>query len=430
MIDIGTSKSDLGFLSESFEVVTCVDLSQMDTQIAQFNLSVGVVRLSHSSDEQLFSYLQASLLVNPRFRWILTVPARYENMSKVLQMEPSVCWDYFHDPVPKDTFVNTIGHAVGLTSPYPYECSARVTREIKQNQMVKGTSKSLLILEREIKTYAFSDCPVLIRGETGTGKSRCAELIHATSNRRLEPFITVNCGAIPESLIHSELFGHEKGSFTGAASRHVGHFERANKGTLFLDEIGDLSLPMQVHLLQFLETKQLMRVGGSQWINVDCRLILATHVNLEEAVVEGNFREDLYYRINVLTMDLPAYRKLECDRVVLADNLLSELSDENKALSPASLKMIESYDWPGNVRELKNRLERACVVSESPLIEPIDMGFCVKGGIKTGSSKRSPVSGQELLATLEHSNNNISAAARKLNVSRTTMYKLMKKYLH
>ena len=430
MIGTGTSKFDLGFLNDGFEVVTCTDLSKLDFQIAQYNLSVGVVCLSKSYDEHLFCHLQDSLLVNPHFRWIFAIPSGYEHIPEILNMEPNVCWDYFHDPIPKDTFVNTLGHAIGLTSPSIGEQETLVTSKAIQNQTIKPKCEKLRQLESEIKTYAFSDCPVLIKGETGTGKSRCAERIHATSNRRLAPFITVNCGTIPESLIHSELFGHEKGSFTGAASRHIGQFERANKGTLFLDEIGDLSLAMQVHLLQFLETKRLMRVGGNQWIDVDCRLILATHVNLEEAVVEGNFREDLYYRINVLTMDLPAYRQLESDRLVLARNLLSELSDSGKQFSKASIDRIESYDWPGNIRELKNKIERACVVAQSNLLKPEDLGFPTQAYTKSRPCRRPLISGEKLLATLEHSNNNISAAARELNVSRTTMYKLMKKYLH
>jgi DNA-binding NtrC family response regulator len=248
--------------------------------------------------------------------------------------------------------------------------------------------------------------------------------------------ITINCAALPASLIHSELFGHEKGAFTGAQSRYIGHIERANHGTLFLDEIGDLSLDLQVNLLQFIEDHRIERLGGHQQLEIDCRILFASHIDLENAIDEGRFREDLYHRLNILRLHVPSLRDRKQDMPSLTEVFLGHYAPEGKhfLLSDEAQTMVQAYDWPGNVRELKNRLQRAIVMADSPIIAPEDLGIVqaiarqnMVGNEAELAGKRTETDTELLLAAIERNNHNISAAARELNISRTTFYRLVKK---
>src|SRR6202140_2535896 len=225
----------------------------------------------------------------------------------------------------------------------------------------------------QVERVAASESRVAIQGETGTGKELIARTIHQKSARRAGPFVTLNCAAVPGELIESELFGHEKGSFTGAASRHVGKFEQAARGTLFLDEIGDMPAVMQAKLLRVLEEGEIERVGGSGTVRVDVRVVVATHRNLEELVRNGGFRQDLYHRIFVFPITLPPLRERRGDIPVLVEHFgkrISEINDwKPKRFSPAALKALERYAWPGNVRELRNAVERLLLLAESEVDE-------------------------------------------------------------
>jgi len=226
---------------------------------------------------------------------------------------------------------------------------------------------------------ASSRATVLIQGESGTGKELLARLIHQLSPRSVKPIITVNCGALPESLIESELFGHEKGAFTGAAARRIGRFEEADGGTLFLDEIGELTMPVQVKLLRFLQEREFQRVGGNSNIRADVRIISATNRDLDGMVKEGKFREDLFYRLNVVVMSIPPLRERRDDIPVLMDFFLKRFASENGkdivGISSEARDLLMKYDYPGNVRELENIIERAVVIARNEVLSLEDLPF-------------------------------------------------------
>jgi Nif-specific regulatory protein len=253
--------------------------------------------------------------------------------------------------------------------------NALLKRELQQKydfRNIVGTSKEMREIYEQIAQVAPSHTTVLIRGESGTGKELAAHAIHYNSQRSAKPFVKVNCAALPESLIESELFGHEKGAFTGAIARKRGRFEMAEAGTLFLDEIGDLSPAMQVKLLRVLQEREFERVGGVETVRVNVRLIAATNVDLEQAVQDGRFRSDLYYRLNVFSIYLPPLRERKTDILLLADHFLEKYGRQNgkriKRISTPAIDMLVSYHWPGNVRELENVIERSTLVCEGSVI--------------------------------------------------------------
>ena len=299
-----------------------------------------------------------------------------------------------------------------------------------------------------IRKVGSIDVPVLVLGESGTGKELVARAIHENSLRKNGPFVPINCGAIPENLLEAELFGHEKGSFTGAQARVQGKVEFAHGGTLFLDEIGDMPLLLQVKLLRFLQEKVIQRVGGREDIQVDARIVAATNIDIEEATQSGAFREDLYYRIGVVTVQLPPLRERGEDIALLANLFMRRFAGEFKqrvrCFSVASLRALNAHDWPGNIRELENRVKRAVVMAESQTIEPKDLGFAtepvaeqeveptISSGLDVSGLKlkeaRSLVEKRLLAEVLDDTNGNILKAAETLGVSRPTLYDLMKKH--
>jgi two-component system NtrC family response regulator len=236
-----------------------------------------------------------------------------------------------------------------------------------------GQSPEMLGVFATIRKVAASDVPVLILGESGSGKELVARALHRESLRRDGPFIPINCGAIPENLLEAELFGHEKGAFTGAQARVQGKFEYADKGTLFLDEIGELSTILQVKLLRFLQDQVIQRVGGREDIKVDTRILVATNVDIGKAIEAGSFREDLYYRIGVITISLPPLRHRGEDVILLATLFQRRFSEafrkRVRGFSAAALEALRAYDWPGNVRELENKVKRAVIMAEGPMLE-------------------------------------------------------------
>jgi two-component system NtrC family response regulator len=297
-----------------------------------------------------------------------------------------------------------------------------------------GTSVQMQEVFTAIRKVATTDAPVLITGENGTGKELAALAIHRSGSRRDGPFVAINCGAIPENLLESELFGHEKGAFTGAHIQRKGRVELARGGTLFLDEIGDLSTPLQVKLLRFLQEHQIERVGGREQIEVDVRVIAATNRDLKAAMREGRFREDLYYRLGVVTVPLPPLRDREGDIALLATTLLQRFGAEaNKKISaftPQALRAMERYQWPGNVRELENRVKRAVIMAEGAKITPADLDLDSGPAKYEGTTlkeAREAVEKEFVQRALKRHNGNVTRAASELDVSRPTMYELMEK---
>ncbi|MCK2185028.1 sigma-54 interaction domain-containing protein [Halomonas getboli] len=304
-----------------------------------------------------------------------------------------------------------------------------------EGEMV-GNSRVMKALFKAIHKVAAVDAPVLIQGESGTGKELAAKAIHGQSSRNDAPFNAINCGALPANLIQSELFGHEKGSFTGATQRKIGIIEHSDGGTLFLDEIGDLPLDMQVNLLRFLENSTIQRVGGLKEIQVDLRVLAATHIDLEKAVEEGRFREDLYHRLNVLQIQVPSLRDRGEDITTLAHYFFKKFSGEKPLIvngfSKESLSVMLLYEWPGNIRELINRVRRAMVMSEHPLIRPADLGLERRHSTSRYASSleeaRDQAERSVVMASLTRNTFNIQNAARELGISRVTLYRLMEKH--
>lgn len=303
-----------------------------------------------------------------------------------------------------------------------------------------GQSPQMLEVFSSIRKVAPSEVAVLITGESGTGKELVAKAIHGLSMRRSGAYIAINCGAIPENLLESELFGYEKGAFSGANNRVQGKVEYANKGTLFLDEIGELPLNLQVKLLRFLQEKTIQRVGGREDIAVDARIIAATNRDIVKEAEAGTFREDLFYRISVIHLVLPPLRERGEDIMLLANFFLRRFGNEFKKkarrFSDSSIKLLESYEWGGNVRELENRVQRAVIMSESSIIEPETLDFSLKSareGIHsftnlTLKDAREMVEREMVIAAIENQKNNMAKVAHVLGISRPTLYDLVKKH--
>jgi two-component system NtrC family response regulator len=285
-----------------------------------------------------------------------------------------------------------------------------------------------------IRRVSPTDATVIITGESGTGKELVARAIHYLSPRKDKPFGVINCGAIPENLLESELFGHEKGSFTDAHIKKIGKFELANKGTIFLDEIGELSLSLQVKILRFLQERVIERVGGSEQIALDVRIIAATNTDLKKKIQEGTFREDLYYRLSVVGIWLPPLRERGKDILLLANFYLNKLSQESakkiKGFSPEAIKAMEHYSWPGNIRELENKLKRAVILSNNSFISCEDLGLEVNKDNQASLLKeaREQLDIKFIKEALAKNKGNVSRAAKKIGVSRVSFYDLMKKY--
>ncbi|MEO8592686.1 MAG: sigma-54 dependent transcriptional regulator [Candidatus Solibacter sp.] len=279
---------------------------------------------------------------------------------------------------------------------------------------------------------------VLIQGESGTGKELVARAIHNAGDRAAKPFVAVSCAALAETLLESELFGHEKGSFTGANSQKRGKFEMADTGTIFLDEIGDISPKLQVDLLRVLQDRAFYRVGGGEEVKVDVRVVAATHVNLQQAVAEGRFRDDLYYRLNVIEIRIPPLRARREDIPLLAEHFVERLSHELgknvSEISEGALRLLLDHNWPGNVRELENAVERAMVTCRGKVLTELDFGFLVESG---GQAAAWPVPAGMTMqdmervlitTTIQRTKGNIKEAASVLGIDRSTLYEKIKKY--
>ena len=297
--------------------------------------------------------------------------------------------------------------------------------------IIAKSPKMLKIFEL-IKTIAPTTATVLIIGETGTGKEVIARAVHHQSQRRNKPFIATSCAALPESLLESELFGHEKGSFTGAVERKKGKFEAGDRGTLFLDEIGEINANTQVHLLRALEEKKITRVGGNEEIEVDVRVISATNRDLRSMVKQGKFREDLYYRLNVVKIDLPLLKDRREDILPLAEHFLKKYTEENnksiKKFSSEVVKFMLNYSWPGNVRELENMIERGVILSKANSITLDELPQDIIHPSPVEGKTIEAVERNHIINVLEETKGNITKAADILGIRRMTLYNKLKKY--
>lgn len=415
--------------------ITCEtgDPKEAEKLVKSRQVSVGVILFNTDFDEYHLAQI-SDLLTLSGVKWVALVSDDCLRNNKIIQLIGECFFDYHKLPIDSWRLSTTLGHACGMAQLEKLSTD-QLLHNIGNNSII-GNSSVMQKFKNKITRVAKVDAPVLIIGESGTGKELAAHAVHDQSNRSSGPFEAVNCAALPASLIQSELFGHEKGAFTGAGHRKIGCFEAANGGTIFLDEIGDLSLELQINLLRIIEQKVVRRVGGTRDVPIDIRVVAATHIDLEKAVKEKRFREDLYYRLNVLRLDIPPLREREDDVELLAHHFLKEFLKTTcngvRGFGAQSLKAMRSYEWPGNVRELINCIQQASAMCDQALISPRDLG-----SIERRRTNRSPMKldiaraqseKQTIDLALRNSGKNISLAAKELGVSRSTVYRLVEKH--
>jgi two-component system NtrC family response regulator len=345
-------------------------------------------------------------------------------------------YDFYQKPIDIEVLRMIVGRAEQM---FALEAeNRRLIDAASTNSPIDGiiaTSPEMLQVLRNIEKLAPTDVAVLLLGESGTGKELLAHAIHKLSRRASGPFVPINCAAIPETLLESELFGHEKGAFTGALRQNIGRIESANHGTLFLDEIGDVPQPMQVKLLRFLQDQIVERIGSRRPVQVDVRIVCATNQDLDRMMAEGRFREDLYYRLNEVAIRVPALRERPADAVVLASFFLrrfaAEYGRQTRGLSGSALTAIREYSWPGNVRELENRIKRAVVMTDGPLVSAADLDLPYSDEDAKSldiRAARARAEREVIQLALTRTGLNLSKAAKLLGISRPTLYDLMQQH--
>jgi two-component system NtrC family response regulator len=344
-------------------------------------------------------------------------------------------YDFYQKPIDIDVLQLIVSRAEHM---FELEAENRRLAEGAATSLIDGIiagSVEMLRVLRNIEKIAPTDVTVLLLGESGTGKELLAQAIHKMSGRVRAPFVPINCAAIPETLLESELFGHERGAFTGAVKQSIGRIESADHGTLFLDEIGDVPLHMQVKLLRFLQDQIIERIGGRKPVQVDVRIVCATNQDLDRLMAEGRFREDLYYRLNEVTVRVPPLRERLGDVAVLASCFLRRFASEYgrpvRGFASAALAAIKDHPWPGTVRELENRVKRAVVMADGPFLSAADLGLSASGeepqslGIRAA---RARAEREVLQLALAQAGSNLSKAAKLLGISRPTLYDLMQQH--
>lgn len=424
-------------LNEEYDILLAEDRSSALEQMrlhrpSLIALDLGLPPMPRGADEGLKTL--GEILVLDHLTKVIVVTGNQDKASALKAIDQGA-YDFFVKPADLQELKVVLRRATFL---YRLERENIALREQVGRQgfdEIMGESPLMQRVFSIIKKVATTDASVLVVGESGTGKELVAKAIHRSSNRNQGPFITINCGAIPETLLESELFGHEKGSFTSADSRRKGKFEYADGGTLFLDEIGELSPALQVKLLRFLQEHQIERVGGRETIAVDVRVIAATNRDLKREIAEKRFREDLFYRLGVVTVEMPPLRERGEDVVLLAKAFLQKYAlqyqRELTGFSQGAISAIKAYTWPGNVRELENKVRRAVIMSEGKFLTANDLD------LPSSMDETPPVSLREIreqterehiLKVLRKLDWNISKAALELDISRPTLHDLIKKY--
>jgi DNA-binding NtrC family response regulator len=365
----------------------------------------------------------------------LIIMTGYASVETAVESLKNGAYDYITKPFDPDELVYLVRRALEHRATKREVVRLRENlREVFPRSDLIGQGPSMKRVTELIETVAPTDATVLVTGESGTGKEIVARAVHALSPRRYMPLVVIHCGALTESLLESELFGHERGAFTGAQARKKGKFEVADGGTVFLDEIADISLRVQTDLLRVLQEKEIVRVGGTQPVPVDFRCVAATNKRLEDLVKEGSFRPDLYYRLNVFTIDLPPLRERREDIPLLVahfvDKLSAAMNRPPPRVSAAALDLLLEYAWPGNVRELENAVERALLIGREPELQPAAFPFQMRAApVDTGSGRSlEEVERQHIRKILEETAWNLSRAARVLDIDRTTLYNKLKRY--
>lgn len=401
------------------------------TKDAKFLNKTGIKR----KDDKLMAFLCVPIIIKNEVTGTLSIHKTHPGMV---------------DFSPEIKFLSIVGMLIAKNVSVRRKQIEELEELRKENQRLKngknfkpdnivGNSSLMRDLYNLIERVAPTDSTVMIRGESGVGKELIAEAIHNNSPRAVKPFIKVNCSALPENLIESELFGHEKGAFTGASASHAGRFEMANGGTIFLDEIGDIPLSVQVKLLRVLQQRQIERIGGNKTIDVDVRILTATNKNLENMIKENTFREDLYYRINVFPIYAPALRERCADIPILIDHFIAKINKRNKMnikrITGGALDMLMMYSWPGNVRELENVIERAIILTTDNAIHSYNLPPTLQTGVSSDTVSKGALNNvlervekQMLIDTLILMRGNITNSAKQLGVTRRIMGLLINKH--
>ncbi len=369
---------------------------------------------------------------NPRTK-VIVITGR-EEQEHALEAIAGGADDYYQKPIDGDTLSFVVSRAFKL---WELEDENRRLADAIQSTPLQGiiaASHNMLEVCRTVERVAATDATVLILGETGTGKELIARALHDLSDRGDAAFVAINCAAIPENLLESELFGHEKGAFTGAVRRKIGKIEHANGGTLFLDEIGDMPLALQAKILRFLQERVIERVGGRTPIEVDVRVVSATHRIIDEAIAAQEFRDDLYYRISEISISIPPLRDRNGDALLLANAFVRRMApDRSLTLSADASHAIETWNWSGNVRELENRVKRACIMCEETQIYAADLELATPGPSQPAlplnlKDAREAAERDAVVRAVAHCQSNLAKASRLLGISRPTLYNLLKKY--
>ncbi len=419
------------FLEDGFEVETATDGNAALQKMNAGPFDIIVIDLKMPGMDGISLQKRIREIDKSAAVVILTAYASVETAVEALKLG---AFDYVTKPVDPDDLSNLVRNILHQRELAEENIRLKETvTELSPTVPIIGVSSKMKRVLDLVVTVAETDSTVVILGESGTGKELVARAIHGKSKRRFFPIVAVNCGSIPETLLESELFGHEKGAFTGAQYRRKGKIELADGGTLFLDEIGDISPKMQIDLLRVLETKHFSRLGGNQEIGSDFRLICATNKNLEKLVEDGVFREDLFYRINVFSIPLPPLRERREDILLLAEHFIEKfaraMGKPKKEVSNEAKGQLLNHRWPGNVRELQNAVERAMVIGNGPSIVPGDLPLGTDNVNREPPEKSlSAVEKDHIERILHELDGNVTQAARVLGIDRGTLYNKMKRY--
>jgi two-component system NtrC family response regulator len=429
--------NQLKWCFEGYDVVMAEDSESAIAELRRHEPSVVLQDLGlppkPEGVEEGFATLGEILKLAPHTKVI--VVTGHGDQQNALYAVAQGAYDFYQKPVDTDTLKLLVDRAFNISE---LECeNRRLQSEVNESPLdgIVAASEGMLAVCRMIEKVAPTDVTTLLLGESGTGKELLARALHRLSPRAENNFVAINCAAIPENLLESELFGHEKGAFTGAHKQSIGKIELANGGTLFLDEIGDMPLALQAKMLRFLQERVIERVGGRQEISVDVRVVCATNQNPTDLIKEGLFRDDLYYRVSEITINIPPFREREEGRLILARTLLHKYCKSQKrainGFADDAVQAIEEYGWPGNVRELENKIKGAVIMADGKTVTASDLGL--QAGDDAGDSLnlrevRQQAETRAIRVALTKSYGNISKAAEMLGITRPTLYDLLSKY--
>ncbi|HEU4620401.1 MAG TPA: PEP-CTERM-box response regulator transcription factor [Gammaproteobacteria bacterium] len=430
-------QSQLRWCFEDYEVVQAENRAAAITELRRHEPAVVLQDLGLPPDdsgvEEGFATLKEIIQLAPYTK--VVVVTGHGDQSNAVKAVGLGAYDFYQKPVDVDTLQLIVQRAYHI---YDLEAeNRRLNAHHDGTEMLNGIiagSDAMTKVCRMVEKVAPTSVTTLLLGESGTGKELLARAIHSLSDRADKPFVAINCAAIPDTLLESELFGFEKGAFTGAVKTTPGKIEVANKGTLFLDEIGDMPLALQAKLLRFLQERVVERLGGRAEIAVDVRVVCATNKNLKDEMAAGRFREDLYYRISEITIDIPPVRERDGGRIVLARHLLAKFAKQQskniKGFSDDAQDAIDTYPWPGNVREMENRIKTSVIMAEGKLVTAEDLGIRADGEPRTLNLRvvRQEAETRAIRDALARTAGNISRAADLLGITRPTLYDLMEKY--